>query len=258
MNKIINPIYNTIVNLQQNNNCILDNSDFQMLLKNFQSNLKRVFLGTILISEIQNDNEAIQKYSDIIGAEFIEYVYQKITTVWDISYQIGNMLLDLKKSKNGNKYSLLQEEFDKKSQKKIDFKWYKQLSDLRNRLTHGGLNIIPFFTDNRIKFQIYNNDVDESIEYNDFYNEKDNQLIYADYYFTYYTVLLYNYLCDFFNFVNSQLPINAINSCQHPTFAAIIEQLKYIDFPKSENFFLLIENMNKNNYNNQKYNFSIS
>lgn len=258
MNKISNPIYSTIVYLQQNNNCILDNPEFEMLLKNFQSNLKRVFLGTILISEIQNDNEAVQKYSDIIGSEFIEYVYQKITTVWDISYQIGNMLLNLKNSKNRNKYSLLQEEFDKKSQKKIDFKWYMQFSNLRNRLTHGGLNIIPFFTDNRIKFQIYNNDVDESIGYNEFYNEKDNPLICADYYFTYYTLLLHNYLCDFFNFINSQLNLNTINSYQQPAFAALTEQLKYIDFPKSEKFFTLINDMYKNNHNNQKYNFSIS
>lgn len=256
MLKIFNPMYETIITLNEYDCEVLHDSEFEMLCKNFRSNLKKVFYGTIFISEIQDDDNLMQKYEYIIRPAIIEYVFQKITTVWDVSYQIGNKILNFRKAKkNENKYDVLQKEFDERSINQFDFKWYKEFNMLRNRLTHGGLNIITFYDDKRIKFQIYDNDVEEVVEYNDYYNDGQRLIIFADYYFTYYTVLLHNYLCNFFKFINSQVVLNNINSNCENIDSFFKEQHKYFPLIKLEQFNSLINDMNKNKDENEKYDF---
>ena len=72
MLKIFNPMYETIITLNEYDCEVLHDSEFEILCKNFRSNLKKVFYGTIFISEIQDDDNLMQKYEYIIRPAIIE------------------------------------------------------------------------------------------------------------------------------------------------------------------------------------------
>ena len=120
-------MYKLLISLNEYDDEILVDPKFEMLFKNFRSNLKKVFHGTILISEIQNDEQIMSLYDYIIKPELIEYLYQKITTVWDLSYQIGTLIIKIPKGKY--KYESLQKEFNKINQNALDFRWYKSFNE---------------------------------------------------------------------------------------------------------------------------------
>lgn len=254
MESIYNPMYKLLISLNEYDDEILVDPKFEMLFKNFRSNLKKVFHGTILISEIQNDEQIMSLYDYIIKPELIEYLYQKITTVWDLSYQIGTLIIKIPKGKN--KYESLQKEFNKINQNALDFRWYKSFNEFRNRIIHGGLNLITYYDNKRIKFQIYDNDVEETIEYNDFYNDGQRLIIFADYYFTYYTIQLHNYLCKFFDYVKTQYEQQQSKDINRNTIDEYYKnQIKNIEIANLEKFLKLQNDINSNRDENSKYNF---
>lgn len=260
---IRNPIFDLVISLNKYDSPILCNSKFEMLVKNFKSNLKKVFSGTLYIYDVQKDFSIMSEYEDIIKHESVEYLFYKIATTWDLAYQIGDLVYPLPKgNKKKNKYDFLQEEFDKYCEQynssMIDFRWYKQFSQLRNRIVHGGKNLIVYHENNRIKFQIYDNNVDEIVEYNDFYNDGQRTLIFADYYFTYYTVLLHNYLCNYFNFINQKFietKSGEESSFDEDENSCFINLWKTIEIYDDEKFQKLINEMNINKQQNEKYDF---
>lgn len=254
MGSIYNPMYELLIALNEHDSDVLNKPEFEMLFKNFRSNLKKVFHGTIFLSEIQNDEKFMNQFCYIIKPQSIEYLFQKITTVWDISYQIGKKIINF--PKGNNKYKTLQKEFNEKSKKEIDFKWYEKFNECRNRIIHGGLNLIVYYEDKRIKFQIYDNSVDETVEYNDFYNDGQRALIFADYYFTYYTIQLHNYLCKFFDYVKVQYLSHFSTDIDKNLVCTYYKnQIKNIEIVNLEKFLLLQKDINLNKHENSKYDF---
>lgn len=254
MDAIYNPMYSLLLSLNDYNSHVITTDRFEMLYKNFLSNLKKIFYSVIYLSEIQTDESFMKKNGYIVQPQCIEYLFQKITTVWDLSYQIGTSIIHIKNINKENKYELLKKEFEKKSQNEIDFKWYREFNKFRNIITHGGLNLITYYENKRIKFQIYNNLVDETIEYNDFFNDGQRPIVFADYYFTYYTIQLYNYLYKFFNFINEQFLKNKKKKhfeCDE-VYKSLNEQISIYNFEKFEQ---LIIDLNKNRSINSKYDF---
>ena len=263
MSVIRNPIFELVITLNKYNNIVINDSKFEMLVKNFNSNLRKVFYGTLFISNVQKDEIMMSNYGNILKTETVEHMFYKISTTWDLAYQIGNFVVPLPKgTKSKTKYELLQEEFDKYCESnnlnRIDFRWYKQFSQLRNRIVHGGKNLIVYYEDKRIKFQIYDNNVDEIIDYNDFYNDGQRSLIFADYYFTYYTILLNNYLYEFFKFITQKfIENNTEKLCEfaEKENECFINMWKSIEINDDERFKKLIDEININKKQNEKYDF---
>ncbi|HED4406829.1 TPA: hypothetical protein R4318_002227, partial [Pasteurella multocida] len=145
-----------------------------------------------------------------IGAMLVEYPYFKLSTIWDISYQIASRLTKLKNSKR-NKYEALEKEFSLYTEKfnNLNLDWYKEINKIRNRIVHGGIKVTPFYLDNddkevknRLCFQMYDDDLNDLIPKSDFYtNIYNGDINFADNYFAFYTSVLYSYLTDFFDFV---------------------------------------------------------
>lgn len=145
-----------------------------------------------------------------VGTMLIEYPYLKISTIWDIAYQIGEKLTKLKNKKD-NKYDALEKEFSAYANKfnNLNIDWYAEINKIRNRIVHGGVKVNPFYFDdnqdkikNRLCFQMYDNNLNNLIPLSNFYVSRCNpNVILADNYFALYTNFLYLYLIDFFDFI---------------------------------------------------------
>ena len=217
--RIKSPLYGLLVYLNKYDENSLNNEKLHFLLKNLPTHFKKLIYSIGLIHKFQNDNELLEKYNEtsIVSIQQIEYCFYKISTIWDIAYEIANILIfpNNKKTngKNVDKYTFLNNEFTNYSDKlnNLNVEWYKEITKIRNKIVHGGINITPYYIDNesvtkRICFQAYNLDLDDLIKpsylYSNIYN---NHINYADNFFTYYTHVLYSYLSDFFKFVLLEL-----------------------------------------------------
>ncbi|HCR2967782.1 TPA: hypothetical protein ON086_003057 [Klebsiella aerogenes] len=208
--KIDNPLYKIIMYLNKYEENILQDESLQFLLKNLSTHFRKLFYMIIHINKIQKDEDFITKYNrnGIISISAIEYCYYKISTIWDISYQIADKLV-LPRKKHTNKYEYLNQSFEKYSDKfpNLNLAWYKELNSIRNRIVHGGITVNPYYINdinvrNKICFQAYDFRLDDLIQphwmYTNIYN---NNINFADYYFSFYTHILYSYLFDFFDYV---------------------------------------------------------
>lgn len=255
-----NPVFETIILLNEYNSSLIENSRMQMLLKNLRSNIKRAIYGSLYLSKLQSDEQLIEMYKEIIVVQSIEYMFYKISTTWDIAFQIANLIL---KSPKKNHYEELKNKFAKycETNKKSQYKWYVEFNKLRNRIVHGGLNLITFYENKRIKFQLYDNNIAPQIEYNDFYNDGQKSIVFADYYFNYYSVLLYNYLCDFFKFVNEQYLLNKKTARENKlliessVLSIMQNQCGFLSIIDLQEFNIITEEMNVNKAENSKYDF---
>jgi hypothetical protein len=207
MNRLPNPSFELVMLLNKYDDKRLESDNFEMLFKNLRSNMNKVIHSSILLYDLQEDDKFIQAHDEIIKSELIEYVFYKISTTWDNAYQIASKVLPLPKvDKNYSKYDMLEDEFEQYciSGNIPTLSWYKEINKIRNRIVHGGINLITYYDNKRILFQAYDNNVDEQIPYSDFYNNGQRLTIFADYYFNYYTILLYRYLVDFFKYVTDK------------------------------------------------------
>ncbi|HGJ4478020.1 TPA: hypothetical protein ACJGPC_001992, partial [Salmonella enterica subsp. diarizonae] len=113
------------------------------------------------------------------------------------------------KEKNINKYDYLEQRFKKYAGEfdNLHLKWYREINKIRNKITHGGITINPFFINSsdvgsRFCFQAYTLNLDDIVTPNYMYtNIYNNNINFADYYFTLQINLLYSYLTDFFDFI---------------------------------------------------------
>lgn len=213
--KIFNPTYKILNFIQSQKVELFDYDNYLILFGNLRTHFLKLFYSVIHIHEIQKDNDFMNKYNQtsFVGTMLIEYPYIKISTVWDIAYQIADKLTKLKNSK-GNKYEQLEKEFFVYAEKynHLNLHWYKDINKIRNKIVHGGINITPFYFNdkekikNRLCFQAYDFQVNDLISISDYYtNTHNNNINFADNYFALYTSTLYNYLIDFFDFVLSKL-----------------------------------------------------
>ncbi len=212
--RIDNPLYKIIMYLNKYEPALLDDEKLEFLLKNLKTHFKKLFYMVSYINKIQKDEDYIKKYDQtgLVSISAIEYCYYKISTVWDIAYQIADKLV-FPKQKKGDKYDYLEAHFERYADTlpNLDLDWYKSLNKVRNRIVHGGITVNPYYINNesvknKICFQAYNADLDDLIQPHYMYsNEKNNNINFADYYFAFHTHLLYSYLCDFFDFVLLEL-----------------------------------------------------
>lgn len=212
--RIDNPFYKVIMYLNKYEPELLEDEKLEFLLKNLKTHFKKLFYMVSYINKIQKDEGYIKKYDQtgLISISAIEYCYYKISTIWDIAYQIADKLVFLKQ-KNVNKYDYLEANFERYADTlpNLNLGWYKSLNKVRNRIVHGGITVNPYYINdesvkNKICFQAYDANLDDLIQPHYMYSNKNNNNInFADYYFAFHTHLLYSYLCDFFDFVLLEL-----------------------------------------------------
>lgn len=209
--KIIDPTYKILNFIQSKNRELFDNDGYVILFGNLKTNFLKLFNSVVYVYDIQKDSDFMKRYNQksFVSSMLIEYSYVKLSTVWDISYQIGAKLTKLTNSK-GNRYEQLEKEFLDYAEENSDLNldWYKEVNKIRNKLVHGGVKIIPFYLDdngeikNRLCFQVYDFNLEDLIPISNFYTNKSNNYInFVDNYFAFYTSTLYSYLVDFFNFI---------------------------------------------------------
>lgn len=212
--RVGSPLYKIIMYLNKYEEDTLEDIKLQFLLKNLKTHFKKLFYMITYINKIQKDAEFIRKHdaTSIVSISAIEYCYYKISTIWDIAYQIADKLIFPTK-KNGNKYDYLENHFQQYAQEfpDLNLKWYKDFNKIRNKIVHGGITVNPYYVnDDNIKtkicFQAYDSDLNDLIQPHMMYSNRfNNNINFADYYFTFYTHLLYSYLFDFFDFVLLEL-----------------------------------------------------
>lgn len=215
--RIDSPAYKLIMYLNKYEPGLLDDENIQFLFKNLKTHFKKLFYAITYIDKVQRNSDFIDAHDQtaIVSISSIEYCYYKISTIFDIAYQIADSLIFPRK-KEGNRYEYLEGRFDEYANKLIALQlgWYKNLNAIRNKIVHGGIAVNPFYINDelvkkRICFQAYNFDMDDLIEINSMYsNRYNNNINFADNYFTFHTHLLYSYLTDFFEFVLMELNKN--------------------------------------------------
>ena len=211
------PDYKLIMYLNKYEESKIENEKLQFLFKNLKTHFKKLFYSVTYINKIQNDEDFIKNYdqSKIVSISAVEYCYYKISTIWDIAYQIADILIFPKKNKGKgfNRYKYLEDKFECYSSKydalKLD--WYREFNGIRNKIVHGGITVNTYYVDDkfvskRICFQAYNFELDDLITpYHLYSNKYNNDINFADNYFAFYTHLIYSYLTDFFDFVLMEL-----------------------------------------------------
>jgi len=193
--RVDSPTHKIIMYLNKYEPEIMDDEDIQLLFKNLKTHFKKLFYMVAHINKIQKDEDFIKKYdhTSIVSISSIEYCYYKISTVWDVTYQIADKLIFPKK-KLTNKYDYLEKKFeDYTNLNALQLDWYKDLNKVRNRIVHGGIKVHPFYVNddkvkNRICFQAYDFNLNDLVKphymYSNMYN---NDINFADNYFVFYT-----------------------------------------------------------------------
>lgn len=219
--KVANPIYQLLVYLNEHKSEQLEtDKNLEFLLKNIRTHFRKLVYTISFMSKIQTNESFIKEYdgTKVVSIQQIEYCFYKISTIWDISYQIASKLIfekpdGLKRPRGINKYQHLSEQFKNYSDHlpNLETNWYENFGKIRDRITHGGINIVPFYVNddivkNKICFQAYDLDLNDLIQKNSHYsNIYNNGINFADKFFTYFTNLLYSYLVDFFKFTLLEL-----------------------------------------------------
>ena len=211
--KIDNPTYKLIMYLNKYEPELLDEKT-ELLFKNLKTHFVKLFYMIAHINKIQKDSDFIEKYNktSVVSISSVEYCYYKISTIFDITYQIADKLI-FPRDKKGSRYDYLENKFESYSGDLValHLNWYKNINKIRNKIVHGGIVIQAFYIDDenikkRICFQAYNSELDDLVEPHYAYsNINNNNINFADNYFVFYTHILYSYLFDFFEFVLIEL-----------------------------------------------------
>lgn len=244
--RVDSPTYKLIMYLNKYEPELLDDEKIQFLFKNLKTHFKKLFYTIAHISKIQKDGDFIKRYdqTSVVSISSVEYCYYKISTIFDIAYQIADKLIFPSK-KEGNRYDYLESQFEVYANNLIALQldWYKSLNKIRNRIVHGGITVNPFYVNdenvkNRICFQAYNFDLDDLIEPHYMYSNKyNNNINFADNYFVFHTHLLYSYLTDFFEFVLMELGKDKSHDVENLS----LDDLPYEFFERDQKTWLLSE-----------------
>lgn len=217
--RIKNPVGDLLKYLNLHEEDKLNNENLVFLLKNILTHFRKLFYSTSLVYNLQKNKEFLDNYNrnNVFSIQNIEYFYYKVATIWDISFEIADILVFPRNKGKKGKYDFLSEKFEEYNHElsNLDFSWYKNdIAKIRNRIVHGGINIMPFFVDDnhvktRICFQAYDLDLNDLTRPSYFYsNIYNNNINYADNYFSFHIHLLYSYLIDFFKFVLLEMTKN--------------------------------------------------
>ncbi|WP_248799040.1 hypothetical protein [Pseudomonas sp. MWU13-2105] len=212
--RVPDPLYELVLYLNTYHEEKLEKPKLTFLLKNIETNFRKLFYSTCLLNKFQSDSDLLKKYDQtrVVSTQIIEYCYYKISTIWDISYEISKELMPVR-GKINDRYDYLEAKFLKYVgvSPSLNLEWYKKINNIRNRIVHGGINVMPFHDvddrgDPRIFFQAYNLDLVDLTPQSPYYTYPQRNCInFADNYFALYTHLLYSYLLDFFKVILSEL-----------------------------------------------------
>lgn len=223
---IKNPISDLLIYFYKHDQSKFENDKLVILIDNLFSNFKKSLSSISLVHNLQKNNEFLKKTEDknFIFIQNIEYFHYKISTIWDISYEIADILIFPRKKRSNKpkksdvftKYDYLSENFENynKDLSNLKLAWYEDFNKIRNRIVHGGINIKVFLIDDknsksRVCFQAYDIDSNDLIPNSYYYsNVHNNYINYADNYFCFYIHLIYSYLLDFFKFVVMEIKKN--------------------------------------------------
>ncbi|MBF4371099.1 hypothetical protein EAY04_24235, partial [Vibrio anguillarum] len=111
--RVDSPTYKIMMYLNKYEPELLDNEKIQFLFKNLQTNFKKLFYTIAHINKVQKDEDFIKEYNQtsVVSISSVEYCYYKISTIWDIAYQIADKLIFPNK-KSGDKYEYLEKKFE--------------------------------------------------------------------------------------------------------------------------------------------------
>lgn len=200
--RIPDPLYDLGLYIHTYHQQMIDeNLDF--LFKNLSTHFRKLFYSSCLLYKLQGDKDFLQKYDSAkaVSVQNIEYCFYKISTVWEMAFEIIAKLGVTPKKKDRCNHFM--ERFSHHG-KPFDLGWYNEINTIRNRITHGGIRIMPFHTVDdsntpRICFQAYNTGFSDRTTHHPYYTNIHNNFInYADNYFTYHTHLLYRFLGNLF------------------------------------------------------------
>jgi len=244
--RVDSPTYKIVMYLNKYEPELLDNEKIQFLFKNIQTHFKKLFYTIAHINKIQKDEDFIKEYdqTSVVSIGSVEYCYYKISTIWDIAYQIADKLIFPNK-KSADKYEYLEKQFEGYADgfDALQLGWYKDLNKIRNRIVHGGITVNTFYVNddkvnNRICFQAYDFNLDDLIKPHYMYSNKcNNNINFADNYFAFHTHLLYSYLCDFFEFILMELNKERGHDIENLS----LDELPYELFERGQKSWLLSE-----------------
>jgi hypothetical protein len=244
--RVDSPTYKIIMYLNKYEPDLLDNEKILFLFKNLKTHFKKLFYTIAHINKIQKDEDFIKEYdqTSVVSISSVEYCYYKISTIWDIVYQIADKLIFPDK-KSKNKYDYLEEHFEDYADNldALQLGWYRDLNKIRNKIVHGGITVNPFYINddkvkNRICFQAYDFNLDDLIKPHYMYSNKyNNNINFADNYFVFHTHLLYSYLCDFFEFILIELNKDKNHDIENLS----LDELPYEFFERGQKTWLLSE-----------------
>ena len=221
--KIPNPMFGLLEYLNDYHEDKLKNTNLEFLIKNLRTHFYKLIYSITNLSKIQSDNDLLKKYnsSGIVLTQPIEYCFYKISTIRDIAYQIADKLIDFsserntynlenpKKEMTGHSFiSYKFENYNNTHSTKISIEWFKIINKIRNRIAHGGINVMPFYLKDKglACFQAYDKNLEDIIPVDYYYSNRDNNNInYTDNFFGLHAHALYSYLIEFFDFVISEL-----------------------------------------------------
>ncbi|MEN5302595.1 hypothetical protein [Pseudomonas sp. TWI628] len=200
--RIPDPLYDLGLYIHTYHQHMVD-EDLDFLFKNFSTHFKKLFYSSCLLYKLQTDKDFLQRYDNTkaVSVQNIEYCFYKISTIWEMAFDIIAKLVDVPKKKSRNNHFM--ERFSHHG-KPFDLRWYNEINEIRNRITHGGIRIMPYHTVDdsntpRICFQAYNIEFSDRTAHNPYYtNIHNNHINYADNYFAYHTHLLYRFLGNLF------------------------------------------------------------
>lgn len=223
--RLKNPMFDLLCFMHRYDNNGLDDPKFVRLLKNLRTNFNKLYLTCEQILHHERIKLDLEK-NDLLQCQLIEYSYLKISTIWDLAYQVADKLLRYgSPPEKTGKYDALQERFEEYNHTLgfLQTSWYREINKIRNRVVHGGINVIPFYVDKTLMFNTYNENTDSVLPQCAIFTYKDGLKASAGPYFMYYIGVLYHYLCDFFAYVLAELkkivtPIHDLTEVMHMFF----------------------------------------
>ncbi|WP_038173085.1 hypothetical protein [Vibrio pacinii] len=189
------------------------NDEFIWMTKNLQANFYKLFSCTLNVVQIQNDYAEESSKPNTLNTQMfttnsVEYFFIKVNTIFELCYQIYDYLDDNPDKKK--KFTRLDDGFKKyteETESSLNYLWYKEINEVRNRIIHGGYSIKTFRENNRFLFQAYDLNLNERIRQDHGYFKRESNLIYIDHYMAFFTRVMHWYIKEFLSFVLHSLGV---------------------------------------------------
>ena len=130
---------------------------FIWLTKNLQANFYKMFSCAVNLIQVQSDYASNKEQKTLNTQTFsvnsVEYFFIKINTIFELCYQVYDFLGDNLNRKK--KFERLDDRFKAyvdETGSDLNYSWYEEVNEVRNRIIHGGYSIKAFNDDGRLLF----------------------------------------------------------------------------------------------------------